>query len=162
MVSFRGKKKKAWATPRLVSFRGLIQNFRWASPPLSYVAFPPGSKTPLNDSLHAISKIGTDACPWALSIPGDKHCFSWKSEGEYCYCFSKTLYRIQTQNLQFWVFFCSFILFKQKKKNSPFHLTVSNIYNKQKLFVIEAIIYSFIDAFIWNLIAWLQYTMLRP
>ena len=28
--------KKGWATPRLVSFRGLIQNFRRASPPLSY------------------------------------------------------------------------------------------------------------------------------
>ena len=27
---------KGWATPRLVSFRGLIQNFRRASPPLSY------------------------------------------------------------------------------------------------------------------------------
>ena len=32
--------KKAWATPRLVSFRGLIQNFRQASPPLSYVESP--------------------------------------------------------------------------------------------------------------------------
>ena len=40
--------------------------------------------------------------------------------------------------------------------NTPFHLTVSNIYNKQKLFVIEAIIYAFsfsdesrwVDAFI--------------
>ena len=33
MASFRGQ-KKAWATPRLVSFRGLIQNFRRASPRL--------------------------------------------------------------------------------------------------------------------------------
>ena len=40
MVSFRGQ-KKAWATPRWVSFRGLIQNFRRASPPLSYAEFPP-------------------------------------------------------------------------------------------------------------------------
>ena len=31
------------ATPRSVSFRGLIQNFRRASPPLSYAEFPPGS-----------------------------------------------------------------------------------------------------------------------
>ena len=34
MVSFR-------ATPRLVSFRGLIQNFRQASLPLSYAESPP-------------------------------------------------------------------------------------------------------------------------
>ena len=34
MVSFR-------ATPRLVSFKGLIQNFRQASPPLSYAESPP-------------------------------------------------------------------------------------------------------------------------
>ena len=40
MVSFRGKKKFG-ATPRLVSFRGLIQNFRGASPPLSYEKCPP-------------------------------------------------------------------------------------------------------------------------
>ena len=39
MVSIRGQ--KAWATPRLVSFRGLIQNFRRASPLLSYES-PPG------------------------------------------------------------------------------------------------------------------------
>jgi len=32
--------KKAWATPRSVSFRGLIQNFRRASPPLSYAESP--------------------------------------------------------------------------------------------------------------------------
>ena len=34
MVSFRGQ--KAWATPRSVSFRSLIQNFRRASPPGMY------------------------------------------------------------------------------------------------------------------------------
>ena len=33
--------KKAWATPRSVFFRGLIQNFRQASPPLSYAESPP-------------------------------------------------------------------------------------------------------------------------
>ena len=33
--------KKAWATPRSVSFTGLIQNFRRASLPLSYVESPP-------------------------------------------------------------------------------------------------------------------------
>ena len=33
--------KKAWATPIPVSFRGLIQNFRLASPPLSYAETPP-------------------------------------------------------------------------------------------------------------------------
>ena len=34
--------KKGWAMSRLVSFRGLIQNFRRASPPLSYGSLPPG------------------------------------------------------------------------------------------------------------------------
>ena len=41
MISFRGQKKKARATPRSVSFKGLIQNFRRASPPLSYAESPP-------------------------------------------------------------------------------------------------------------------------
>ena len=42
MVSFRGQ-KKASVTPRSVSFRGLIQNFRRPSPPLSYAeCSPPG------------------------------------------------------------------------------------------------------------------------
>ena len=40
MVSFRGQ-KKAWAMPRLVSFRGLIQNFRRAFPPPSICGVPP-------------------------------------------------------------------------------------------------------------------------
>ena len=42
IYSFRGQ-KKAWTTPRLVSFRGLIQNFRRACPPVSYGSPPPGS-----------------------------------------------------------------------------------------------------------------------
>ena len=53
MVSFRGQ-KKAWATPRSVSFRGLIQNFRRASPPLSYAESlppPPG----LTESIVTLS-----------------------------------------------------------------------------------------------------------
>ena len=29
-----------WATPRLVPFKGLIQNSRWASPPISYGSPP--------------------------------------------------------------------------------------------------------------------------
>ena len=33
--------KKGWATPRSVFLRGLIQNFRRASPPLSYAESPP-------------------------------------------------------------------------------------------------------------------------
>ena len=33
--------RKAWAAPRSVSFWGLIQNFRRASPPLSYTDSPP-------------------------------------------------------------------------------------------------------------------------
>ena len=32
--------KNGWATPRLVSFKGFIQNFRRASPPLSYESPP--------------------------------------------------------------------------------------------------------------------------
>ena len=43
VVSFRGQ-KKAWATPRSVSFRALIQNFPGASPPLSYAEFRKISK----------------------------------------------------------------------------------------------------------------------
>ena len=39
MVCFRGE-KKAWATPRSVSFRSLIQKVRRASPPLSYEESP--------------------------------------------------------------------------------------------------------------------------
>ena len=37
---FQGS-KKAWATLRSVCFRGLIQNFRRASPPFSYAESPP-------------------------------------------------------------------------------------------------------------------------
>ena len=36
--------KKGWATPRLVSFRDLIQKFRPSSPPLSYGSQPQPSK----------------------------------------------------------------------------------------------------------------------
>ena len=39
MVSFRGQ-KKAWPTPRLVSYKGLFQIFRRASPPL-HMQTPP-------------------------------------------------------------------------------------------------------------------------
>ena len=39
MVSFRGQKKLA--TPRSVSFRGLIQTFWRASPPIPYAESPP-------------------------------------------------------------------------------------------------------------------------
>ena len=40
------KKKKAWASPKSVFFRGLIQNFRRASPLLLYAEFPPPPQTP--------------------------------------------------------------------------------------------------------------------
>ena len=40
------KKKKAWATPRSVSFRSLIQNFRRASHPFHMRSPPPGSISP--------------------------------------------------------------------------------------------------------------------
>ena len=42
MIAFNIWVKKGWATPRLVSFRGLIQNFRQASPPLSHGSPSPG------------------------------------------------------------------------------------------------------------------------
>ena len=44
MVSFRGQKKLG-PRPESVSFRGLIQNFRPASLPLSYAeSIPPGQR----------------------------------------------------------------------------------------------------------------------
>ena len=56
MVSFRGQ-KKAWATPRSAYFRGLIQNFRRASPPLSYAEYPPGLKHTHCSSVAAALEI---------------------------------------------------------------------------------------------------------
>ena len=56
MVSFRGH-KKAWATPRSVYFRGFIQNFRRASPPLSYAEYPPGLKHTRCNSVAAALEI---------------------------------------------------------------------------------------------------------
>ena len=44
--------KKAWAPPRSVSFRGLIQNFRRASPSLSYAESPPG----VNNKIRRMGK----------------------------------------------------------------------------------------------------------
>ena len=40
------RSKKALSPPRSVSFRGLIQNFRRASPPLSYADVPPRAGPP--------------------------------------------------------------------------------------------------------------------
>ena len=51
------------------------------------------------------------------------------------------LVKHRTYNFEYF-FVHSFFL--SKKINTPFHVTVSNIYNTQKLFVIEAIIYAFI------------------
>ena len=48
--------KKAWATPRSVSFRGLIQNFRQASPPLSYAESPPGIFWPFKPLLLGVAQ----------------------------------------------------------------------------------------------------------
>ena len=56
MVSFKGH-KKAWATPRSVYFRGFIQNFRRASPPLSYGEYPPGLKHTRCSSVAAALEI---------------------------------------------------------------------------------------------------------
>ena len=41
--------KKTWATPRSVSLRDLIQNFRRASPPLSNEESPPGHRCLIDD-----------------------------------------------------------------------------------------------------------------
>ena len=67
MVSFRGK-KKAWATPRLVSFRVLIQNFRRAPPPLSYVELPSQviSLPEVLGTGGTLSENARDACHLAL------------------------------------------------------------------------------------------------
>ena len=54
MVSFRGQ-KKALTTPRSVSFRGLIQNFRWASQPLSYAS-------PVHNNLKTTVKSSRSHC----------------------------------------------------------------------------------------------------
>ena len=62
VVSFRGQ-KKVWATPRSVSFRGLIQNFRRAPTPLSYAESPPLTPPPPltpTSSFHF----------WTLNLPG--------------------------------------------------------------------------------------------
>ena len=62
MVSFGGQ-KKAGATPWSVSFRGLIQNFQRASPPLSYA-----------DSLSPTAKI-------EVTIGIGDHAKIWVAEG---------------------------------------------------------------------------------
>ena len=51
------------------------------------------------------------------------------------------LVKHRTYNFEY---FFAHSFFLSKKINTPFHITASNIYNKQKLFVIEAIIYAFI------------------
>ena len=51
--------KKSVGYPRLVSFRGLIQNFRLASPPLSYAdspTHPPGVE-PYEGLVYLMVKI---------------------------------------------------------------------------------------------------------
>ena len=62
MVSFRGQ-KKAWATPRSVSFRGLIQNFRRAFPPLSYAESPP---PPVETLAYGFTVLYREAAQTAL------------------------------------------------------------------------------------------------
>ena len=44
MVSFRGKKKSLCHAQIGLLYWGLIQNFRRASPPLSYAESPPGPR----------------------------------------------------------------------------------------------------------------------
>ena len=45
------------ATPGLVSYRGLMQNFRQASQPLSYAESPPGLFTVISNALQRESEI---------------------------------------------------------------------------------------------------------
>ena len=91
MVSFRGK-KKAWATPRSVSFRGLIQNFRRASSPLSNAESPP----------PGLSKRGSTwvNCNWRVQTT-HVHVSSR--------CLAKVFFRPSISLGQPWAaFFCSF------------------------------------------------------
>ena len=50
--------KKGWATPRLVSFRDLIQKFRPSSPPLSYGNHPP--PPPLSSDGSSVGFSGSE------------------------------------------------------------------------------------------------------
>ena len=63
-----------WATPRLVSFRGVIQNFQWASPPISYGSPPP----------RDLSKIGLllgYSLNWVVSF---LQLVIWMGPGHWC------------------------------------------------------------------------------
>ena len=62
MVSFRGK-KRTWATPTSVPLADLIQNFRRASPPLSYAESPPPGM------LHAIPNSARAGYEASVSYP---------------------------------------------------------------------------------------------
>ena len=78
MVSIRSQ-KKAWAMPRSVSFTGLIQNFRRASPPLSYAESPPGTEySQMAANLVSpvfLQKLALDA---SLMV---KFLFRWRQRG---------------------------------------------------------------------------------
>ena len=65
MVSFRGQKSLA-TTPRSVSFRGLIQDFRRAFSPLSCEESPPGGNCPAKEVLVGKSN-GTCHSVWEAS-----------------------------------------------------------------------------------------------
>ena len=54
-----------WATPKLVSFRGLIQNFRRASPPLLYESTPP----PPGGEICSINRVKTREKTLTTFIP---------------------------------------------------------------------------------------------
>ena len=80
-VSFRGQ-KNAWATPRSVSFRGLIQNFPRASPPISYAESPPlGGLTVLKliklTHEQGLKKCGSES----MGLWGVMHLISYKRQG---------------------------------------------------------------------------------
>ena len=55
--SLLGVQKIASATPRSVSFRGLIEKFRRASPPLSYAESPPGNRYMCLVRIYIIEKF---------------------------------------------------------------------------------------------------------
>ena len=60
--------KKAWATPKSVSFRGLIQNFRRAFPPLCYASLPLGGYITLKRTTPSLPLIPHHPSPSFFSL----------------------------------------------------------------------------------------------
>ena len=71
------------ATPGLVSYRGLMQNFRQASQPLSYAESPPGLFTVISNALQRESEIKCYAARCILFFVDSAKSLSalWSEEG---------------------------------------------------------------------------------